>query len=80
MFGKKKEMVIGDVTSYVHESHVGITSDGSFDLKNIPAEWKTMFKANGITKKDLKANPELTNKMLKIMSAAILLSRPTIQF
>lgn len=67
LFGKKTEMVIGDVTSYVHESHVGVSSDGSFDLKNIPSEWKTMFKASGIKKKDLMANPDLTSKVLKIM-------------
>ncbi len=66
-FGKKTELKIGSVTSYVHESHVGVASDGSFDLQNIPSDWKTMFKANGIKKKDLKKNPELANKMLKIM-------------
>ena len=52
--GKERHFEIGEVTSVVHESHVGIKADGSFDLKNIPPEWKVMFRAAGIRKKDLK--------------------------
>eukprot|EP01125_Pyxidicula_operculata_P008977 TRINITY_DN2968_c0_g1_i1.p1 TRINITY_DN2968_c0_g1~~TRINITY_DN2968_c0_g1_i1.p1 ORF type:complete len:508 (-),score=183.74 TRINITY_DN2968_c0_g1_i1:380-1903(-) len=53
-----------------HVGHVGWSADGGFDIKNIPAEWKKIFKNVGLKKKDLENNPELANNIFNIMSQA----------
>ncbi|CEO99970.1 CRIB domain-containing protein [Plasmodiophora brassicae] len=55
MFSKKeKEMQIGAPSNVVHRSHIGISGDKGFEVKNIPEEWKALFKASGIKPSDLK--------------------------
>eukprot|EP01128_Nolandella_sp_AFSM9_P000546 TRINITY_DN106_c0_g1_i1.p1 TRINITY_DN106_c0_g1~~TRINITY_DN106_c0_g1_i1.p1 ORF type:complete len:653 (-),score=230.08 TRINITY_DN106_c0_g1_i1:168-2126(-) len=55
-------------SNFQHTSHVGWTADGGFDINNIPADWKKIFKNNGIRKADLVANPEMAQDMMNIMS------------
>jgi len=55
---------------FKHESHVGWTKEGGFDINNIPPEWKKIFKQVGIRRADLENNPELAGKVLDIMQQA----------
>jgi len=55
---------------FKHESHVGWTKEGGFDINNIPAEWKKIFKQVGIRRADLENNPELAGQVLDIMQKA----------
>ena len=48
------QIEISGVTQVTHVSHVGIHEDGSFDLANIPTDWKALFKRAGIRKRDLR--------------------------
>lgn len=53
---KKKEQhkpVVGAPTDFKHESHIGWDPVNGFDVRNIPAEWKDLFKKAGISKKEL---------------------------
>jgi hypothetical protein len=83
--GKSGEKVTGECLIYIeffdtreqhgpkdfkHESHVGWTRDGGFDINNIPAEWKKIFKQVGIRRADLENNPELAGQVLNIMQKA----------
>jgi hypothetical protein len=45
-----------------HEAHMGFGSDGSFDVRNLPAAWKGFFKSIGIKPREL-ADP-VTAKMV----------------
>jgi len=56
--------------NFKHESHVGWTPEGGFDINNIPAEWKKIFKSVGIKKADLQNNSELANNIFNIMQQA----------
>ena len=47
-----------------HHGHVGITSEGKLDLKNIPLPWKELFKKAGIRKKDIKNNSDAVMMVL----------------
>jgi len=51
-------------------SHIGWSADGGFDIKNIPGEWKKLFKDAGISRKQLEENPELQQEVLNIMKKA----------
>eukprot|EP00948_MAST-09A_sp_MAST-9A-sp1_P001874 g1874.t1 len=51
---KADEMEISGVISVTHQSHIGFNADGTFELNNIPPEWKIIFKAAGVRKKDFK--------------------------
>jgi len=55
---------------FKHESHVGWTKEGGFDINNIPAEWKKIFKQVGIRRADLENNSELAAQVLDIMQKA----------
>jgi len=50
-----------------HESHVGLSADGSFDIRNIPVEWKKAFKHAGIKKSDLQ-DPKIRTVVFGIMN------------
>jgi hypothetical protein len=58
------EFVEGGVSNVRHHGHVGITSEGKLDLKNIPGPWKNLFKEAGIKKKDIKNNSDAVMKVL----------------
>mmetsp|Transcript_45083 Transcript_45083/g.72455 ORF Transcript_45083/g.72455 Transcript_45083/m.72455 type:complete len:366 (+) Transcript_45083:337-1434(+) len=49
-----KKVVIGRPTDFKHVAHIGYDEDTGFDVKNIPDAWKNVFKAAGISKKQLK--------------------------
>mmetsp|Transcript_6664 Transcript_6664/g.8722 ORF Transcript_6664/g.8722 Transcript_6664/m.8722 type:complete len:742 (-) Transcript_6664:1576-3801(-) len=51
---RKDSLEIGEVMMVEHKGHMGLDSNGGFDLNNIPAEWKQMFRKAGIRKADLK--------------------------
>jgi len=59
MFGgkddKEPELVISEPTGFLHVSSIGWNpSEASFEIKNIPPEWRKLFQAAGIKKSDLK--------------------------
>lgn len=51
------QMEISGVINVIHQQHVGLTKDGEFDFGALAPEWKAVFKAAGVKKKDL-TNPE----------------------
>ena len=63
--GKKKEkeressreeepaMQIGMPTNFKHVTHIGWDEANGFEVANLPDEWKSLFKAAGVKKKDL---------------------------
>jgi len=61
---------VGKPTDFQQVSHIGWDPDGGFDIKNIPQEWKSLFKKANIRKKDLEENPELQKQVLDIMNNA----------
>jgi len=61
---------MGKPTDFQQVSHIGWDPDGGFDIKNIPQEWKSLFKKANIKKKDLEDNPELQRQVLTIMQQA----------
>merc|ERR1712194_822035 len=46
--------------------HVGLNQDGTFDMQNLPSNWKSMFKQAGIKKRDLQ-NPETAGAIMKVI-------------
>lgn len=40
-------------SGFRHESHIGWDKANGFDIRNIPPEWKALFKAAGVKKSDL---------------------------
>jgi len=61
---------VGKPTGFKQVSHIGWSTDGGFDIKNIPPEWKQIFQKAGIKKKDLENNPELAREVVNIMNQA----------
>jgi hypothetical protein len=53
-------------TNFQRVSHIGWSADGGFDISNIPAEWKRLFKSVGIKKSDLE-DKELSKKIFDIV-------------
>lgn len=72
----ERNFEIGEVTSVVHESHVGINADGSLDLQNIPSEWKVMFRRAGIRKKDLK-DAATAKAVLNVIAETAVMQNPS---
>jgi len=58
------DIKIGAITQVSHNQHVGLNQDGTFDMQNLPAQWKVMFKQAGIKKRDLQ-NPETAGIIFK---------------
>mmetsp|Transcript_17606 Transcript_17606/g.21352 ORF Transcript_17606/g.21352 Transcript_17606/m.21352 type:complete len:428 (+) Transcript_17606:455-1738(+) len=54
------------VIGFKQNAHVGMKEDGSFDLKNIPSEWKKLFRQAGIRPKDLK-NVETAKEIIGLI-------------
>jgi len=58
---------ISNPSGFSHASHIGFDAEtGGFDTKNIPPEWKKLFQAAGIRKKDLK-DAETCAALVQIM-------------
>jgi len=51
-----------------HTSHIGWNADGSYDINNIPKEWKKFFKEIGLKKSALKKDPQLAQEIFQVMS------------
>jgi hypothetical protein len=54
-----------------HKGHVGITSGGGFEIRDIPQEWKQLFRVLNIKKKDLENNSEMAQEVFGIMQQAV---------
>jgi hypothetical protein len=54
-----------------HKGHVGLTSAGGFEIRDIPQEWKQLFRVLNIKKKDLETNPEMAQEVMSIMQQAV---------
>jgi hypothetical protein len=50
-------MEISGPTGFQHHCHIGWDPKAGFETRNIPAEWKALFKSAGVTKAELK-DPE----------------------
>jgi hypothetical protein len=50
-----------------HEAHMGFSSDGSFDVHNLPVAWKGFFKSIGIKPREL-ADPVTAKMVFKIIA------------
>ena len=46
-------MEIGAPTNFKHITHIGWDESNGFEVRNLPEEWKSLFKAAGVKKKDL---------------------------
>jgi len=60
---------IGKPSDVKQVSHIGWSADGGFDIKNIPQEWKKVFKDAGIKPKDLE-NKEFRDQVFGVMQQA----------
>jgi hypothetical protein len=54
-----------------HKGHVGITQGGGFEIRDIPQEWKQLFRVLNIKKKDLENNSEMAQEVFGIMQQAV---------
>eukprot|EP01119_Soliformovum_irregulare_P007786 TRINITY_DN2026_c0_g1_i1.p1 TRINITY_DN2026_c0_g1~~TRINITY_DN2026_c0_g1_i1.p1 ORF type:complete len:447 (-),score=124.03 TRINITY_DN2026_c0_g1_i1:24-1247(-) len=63
-------MVIEGPTNVTHVSHIGWDPVGGFAIRNIPQEWKRLFKDAGIKKSDLE-NPETAAFIYQTVQSAI---------
>ena len=69
LFGRsrKKDVIeVSPVISVTHQAHIGFSADGSFELNNIPEEWKLIFKAAGVRKKDFQ-NKERAAEIMSVL-------------
>lgn len=53
-------------SNFQHTSHIGWTDDATFELRNIPPEWKRFFQAAGIRKRDLE-DPETRRAIFAVL-------------
>eukprot|EP01091_Cochliopodium_minus_P018658 TRINITY_DN7629_c0_g1_i1.p1 TRINITY_DN7629_c0_g1~~TRINITY_DN7629_c0_g1_i1.p1 ORF type:complete len:438 (-),score=120.26 TRINITY_DN7629_c0_g1_i1:71-1384(-) len=54
---KKEEVIKHEISGPInlkHESHIGWDMEKGFDVRNIPSQWKELFKKAGVKKKELK--------------------------
>jgi len=58
------KMEISGVINVVHQQHVGMKNDGTFDMNALSPEWRQFFKAAGVKKSDLK-NPETARAVMQ---------------
>ncbi len=50
---EEDEFVLSGPSGFRHESHIGWDPTNGFDIRNIPPEWKALFKAAGVKKSEL---------------------------
>jgi myosin heavy subunit len=63
----------GNITgpkNFEHKGHIGLSADGGFEVRNMPAEWKQLFKKAGITPNELR-NPENARVMMEVRTESI---------
>jgi hypothetical protein len=60
----------GGPTNVEHKGHVGITQGGGFEIRDIPQEWKQLFRVLNIKKKDLENTPQMAQEVFDIMKNA----------
>lgn len=48
---REEDFVVSAPESFEHRSHVGWDKANGFDVKNLPPEWKSLFKSAGLKKK-----------------------------
>jgi len=58
------KMEISGVINVVHQQHVGMKNDGTFDMNALSPEWRQFFKAAGVKKSDL-TNPEMARAVMQ---------------
>lgn len=51
---RMEDISISAPEAFEHRSHVGWDEQNGFDVDNLPAEWKVLFKNAGLKRKDLK--------------------------
>jgi len=68
---KGRAMVIEGPTNVTHVSHIGWDPRDGFQIRNIPTEWKKLFKDAGIKKSDLK-NPETAAFIYSTVQSAMM--------
>jgi hypothetical protein len=66
----KKAAVISAPQNFEHKAHIGLTPSGAFEVKNLPPEWKKIFKEAGLKPADLK-DPENAKLILSIVTNAV---------
>uniref|UniRef100_A0A6B2L6T8 WH1 domain-containing protein n=1 Tax=Arcella intermedia TaxID=1963864 RepID=A0A6B2L6T8_9EUKA len=64
------EFSISSPQNFKHESHLEWTPGQPLDPNNLPTEWKKLFQAAGVKKKDL-LNPETANVVMGIVTQAM---------
>ena len=50
---EEDEFELSGPSGFRHESHIGWDPSNGFDIRNIPPEWKALFKAAGVKKSEL---------------------------
>jgi len=68
--GGRKGMVIEGPTNVTHVSHMGWDPVNGFQLRNIPPEWRKLFKDAGVRKTDLQ-NPETALFIMQTVNKAM---------
>lgn len=64
--GNAELLEISLPSNFRHTSHIGWTDDATFELRNIPPEWKRFFQAAGIRKRDLE-DPETRRAIFAVL-------------
>ena len=54
-------------TQVQHVTHVGWSSQTGFDIAGLPEEWKALFKAAGVRRRDL-VDPETSRMIVNILA------------
>ncbi|KAL6049452.1 p21Rho-binding domain containing protein [Balamuthia mandrillaris] len=65
---------ISGPTNFSHDTHVGWDAEQGFEVRNIPPEWKKLFKDAGVRKSELQ-DPETRNLLINTVRQSIMLSR-----
>ena len=67
MFSSQPKSTISAPTNVTHVTHVGWTPQQGFELRNIPDEWKQIFKAAGVRRSDL-TDPETARVIVTLIA------------
>ena len=67
MFSSQPKSTISAPTNVTHVTHVGWTPQKGFELRNLPDEWKQIFKAAGVRRSDL-TDPETARVIVTLIA------------
>ena len=67
MFSSQPKSTISAPTNVTHVTHVGWTPQKGFELRNLPDEWKQIFKAAGVRRSDL-IDPETARVIVTLIA------------